>query len=81
MTAHRFTIEVSGCTREQAEQVIGERVYHDEDYGFNYGIQIVDGLTPLSDEEPDDIGNAYCPTCQAYCVNREHQTVLGVTLP
>lgn len=35
---HRFGIQISGCTREQAEQVLRERLGHDEDYGFNYSI-------------------------------------------
>jgi hypothetical protein len=34
--AHCFTVTIKGCTREQAEQVIRERLGHDEDYGFNY---------------------------------------------
>lgn len=35
---HRFTVEVTGCSREQAEQVMIERIQHDEDYGFAYTI-------------------------------------------
>lgn len=35
---HTFLVTVSGCDREQAEQVIAERINHDEDYGFDYQI-------------------------------------------
>ena len=37
-TVHTFTVTVSGCTAEQAEQVMAERLGHDEDYGFDYQI-------------------------------------------
>lgn len=42
MTEHTFTITVSGCTAEQAQQVISERIDHDEDYGFPYQISATD---------------------------------------
>lgn len=35
---HTFLVTVSGCDRDQAEQVIAERINHDEDYGFDYQI-------------------------------------------
>lgn len=35
---HRFVVTVSGCTKEQAEQVMNERISYDEDYGFEYSI-------------------------------------------
>jgi hypothetical protein len=35
---HRFTVTVDGCTEEQAKQVMRERIYHDESYGFDYTI-------------------------------------------
>ena len=35
---HTFVVTVSGCTPEQAAQVIAERINHDEDYGFEYSI-------------------------------------------
>jgi hypothetical protein len=35
---HKFVVEISGCTHEQAEQVLRERLGHDEDYGFPYSI-------------------------------------------
>jgi hypothetical protein len=38
MAEHQFTVTVSGCTYEQAEQVMNERTQHDEDYGFDYTI-------------------------------------------
>lgn len=36
--AHTFEVTVHECTREQAEQVMAERIGPDEDYGFEYGI-------------------------------------------
>lgn len=33
---HKFLVTVSGCTAEQADQVMGERIGYDEDYGFSY---------------------------------------------
>lgn len=33
---HIFTVEVHGCTAEQADQVMAERLSCDEDYGFSY---------------------------------------------
>lgn len=33
---HQFTLRISGCTRDQAEQVLNERTGFDEDYGFTY---------------------------------------------
>lgn len=38
MKEHTFTVTVRGCTREQAQRVMDERILHDEDYGFYYGI-------------------------------------------
>lgn len=35
---HRFEVTVTGCSREQAEQVMAERLSHDENYGFDYEI-------------------------------------------
>ena len=35
---HTFRVTVSGCTAAQAEQVMAERLDHDEDYGFDYQI-------------------------------------------
>lgn len=34
----RFTVIVSTQTAEQAQQVMAERLGHDEDYGFTYNI-------------------------------------------
>lgn len=36
--SHRFTVTVTGCTAEQADQVLNERISPDEDYGFDYEI-------------------------------------------
>jgi hypothetical protein len=33
---HWFAVEIDGCSREQAERVLRERLGHDEDYGFKY---------------------------------------------
>lgn len=38
---HVFMVKVSGCTTEQATQVLSERINHDEDYGFEYTIEVV----------------------------------------
>ena len=35
---HEFIVTVSGCSRDDAEQVMAERINHDEDYGFDYEI-------------------------------------------
>lgn len=35
---HVFDIRIRGCTLEQAEQVLCERLGFDEDYGFHYSI-------------------------------------------
>ena len=36
--AGRYLVTVSDCTPAQADQVIAERINHDEDYGFDYTI-------------------------------------------
>ncbi len=36
--AHDFVVSVSGCSREEAEQVMGERCGPAEDYGFEYTV-------------------------------------------
>lgn len=33
---HLFHVLISGCTAEQAAQVMTERLGHEEDYGFSY---------------------------------------------
>lgn len=40
MSAHEHTylVTVSGCTADQAGQVMNERLAEDEDYGFFYEI-------------------------------------------
>lgn len=35
---HRFTVTVDGCTHDEAHRVMTERLGHDEDYGFEYGL-------------------------------------------
>lgn len=36
--SHDFVVTVSGCTPEQAEQVLNERISPEEDYGFDYEV-------------------------------------------
>jgi hypothetical protein len=36
---YEFDIVISGCSRAQAEQVLRERLGHDEDYGFPYHLK------------------------------------------
>lgn len=36
--AHQFVVTVSGCTPEEAAQVLNERISPEEDYGFAYQI-------------------------------------------
>lgn len=36
MTSTRYTVTIDGCTPEQAETVMGERLSRNEDYGFDY---------------------------------------------
>ena len=43
VTDHTFTVTISGCTPEQARQVIAERISHEEDYGFTYSIGYEEG--------------------------------------
>lgn len=35
---HEYTVTVHGCTQAQADQVMAERLEHDEDYGFPYRV-------------------------------------------
>ena len=38
MTRYHFTVSVECDTQEQANQVMAERLQHEEDYGFDYTI-------------------------------------------
>ena len=49
MTSHDFTVTVSDCSAEEAEQVMLERISYDEDYGFKYTIQF--GSSPMTGAE------------------------------
>lgn len=42
MTRYRYTVivEGEGLTEEQADTVMVERTAHDEDYGFDYTINV-----------------------------------------
>lgn len=55
MAEHTFTVTVSGCSAEEARQVMAERIYHDEDYGFDYQIGFTSGPLPCDyrEEFPD----------------------------
>ncbi len=35
---HRYVVTVTGCDAAQAEQVMAERLCHEEDYGFAYEV-------------------------------------------
>lgn len=35
---YRYVVTVAADTREQAEEVLAERLGHDEDYGFDYAL-------------------------------------------
>lgn len=41
MDEYRYIIAVTAATPEEADQVIAERIDHDEDYGFPYEVAIV----------------------------------------
>jgi hypothetical protein len=47
MADYLFTVTVSTEHYDEAEQVMRERVYHDEDYGFPYQID----FKPVPEEE------------------------------
>ena len=36
-----YTVVVSADNKEQAEKVMRERLDHDEDYGFNYTLNVI----------------------------------------
>ncbi len=38
MNTYRYMVTVEAETDKQADQVMAERCYHDEDYGFDYSI-------------------------------------------
>lgn len=61
---HTFVVTVSGCTPEQARQVIAERINHDEDYGFEYSIGY---------EEKAPVTPGYAITLDAESVKAEMQ--------
>lgn len=49
-SSHSFTVTVTGCTAEQALQVMGERIHHDEYYGFDYRIDFDEKQTAEAGE-------------------------------
>ena len=42
MSKFTYTVEVHAENKEQADQVISERLGHDECYGFDYQLEIKD---------------------------------------
>ena len=38
MQDYRYVVTVTCASEEEAATVIAERIYHDEDYGFDYTI-------------------------------------------
>lgn len=50
-TTHTFTVHVTGCTKEQAETVMRERICFDEDYGFEYSIDFESASPPPQSQE------------------------------
>jgi hypothetical protein len=38
MAEHTFLVTVTAASREEAVQVMAERLNHDEDYGFDYSV-------------------------------------------
>jgi hypothetical protein len=52
---YRFVVIVKCETWEQAQQVIQERIYFDEDYGFDYEVDIVTPVDPCAGRrEPEE---------------------------
>ena len=41
MSEFVYTVVVSADNKEQAEKVMRERLDHDEDYGFNYTLNLI----------------------------------------
>lgn len=39
--AHLYVVVVSDCDRAQADRVMNERIDHEEDYGFDYKIEVI----------------------------------------
>lgn len=46
MNAYHFTVVVTTGTEDEAKQVMGERLGHDEDYGFEYVVDWFDAARP-----------------------------------
>jgi hypothetical protein len=42
MSKFTYTVEVHAENKEQADQVIRERIDHYEDYGFDYRVEVED---------------------------------------
>lgn len=42
MTKYRFTVEVECSSQDEADTVMTERIGYDEDYGFQYTIDLLE---------------------------------------
>jgi hypothetical protein len=42
MEEHRYVVVVTAPSRDEANAVMVERIYHDEDYGFAYSVDVLD---------------------------------------
>jgi hypothetical protein len=40
MPEFKYTVKVKAADRKEAERVLAERLYHDEDYGFDYEVWV-----------------------------------------
>jgi hypothetical protein len=61
--AHAYVVTVTGCTADQADQVMAERLGCDEDYGFDYRIEY--GQQPLQVQVVVEGGVADVTACPA----------------
>lgn len=69
--SHTYTVQITGCTAEQAEQVMAERMGYDEDMGFEYTIEYTGettGHTPARTRPSEMNYNSHIPVCgEAVC--------------
>lgn len=52
MPTYRYTVEVECASKDEADTVIAERVYYDEDYGFDYTISATTQPAVNAEEKP-----------------------------
>ena len=74
---HTFTVTVQGCTREQAQKVMDERILHDEDYGFDYEVDYESEWTYCECgnrlETPAEYEDGMCEWCYFEKMDREQE--------